>query len=281
MVTLKDYERVKNAVKKQFEDERSGEQSLYLEQSKLLKPLIDEQKETTKTIQHTDLNSLLNALVPFMEELKKRNEQVDNLQSLPFYNAWPEIENIPQSTPKKDISKVTRLDLDKMLSETDRENLQDMSLSLPSEVVKEGNYETTLERIKLLNRQCGQFTGKTSKKDDREKQVYKSKRVTLEKYRMSLEEQMKALKYTTGDGLRKRKRKVYKMKRGKGRPRKYPDCKFYKSADDLVLELHNLVLAKEAGNTGLDNIIISALDELLNIKAITKKEFDELYKNFF
>ena len=83
MTTLKDYERVKNALKKKFEVERSGEQSLYFEQSKLLKPLI-EQKETTKTIQHSGQDSLTNALVPFTEELRKRNEQVNNLQSLPY-----------------------------------------------------------------------------------------------------------------------------------------------------------------------------------------------------
>jgi hypothetical protein len=280
MTTLKDYERVKNALKKKFEVERSGEQSLYFEQSKLFKPLIDEQKESTKTIQHnitSGQDSLTNALVPFTEELRKRNDQVDNPQSLPFYNALPEIENIPQSTPKKDISLIN-VNLDKMLNETDRENLQDMSLPLPGEVIKEGNYDFILERVKTLNR-LGQYTGKKSKKDEREKQMYKSRRETLEMYEMSLKEQMKALKYKTGEGLRKRK--LHKMKRGRGRPKKYPDTKFYNSPDDLVEELNKLVLTKEAGHTSLDNIIISALDELLNIKAITKNEFDKLYKNIF
>src|SRR5437867_1275625 len=82
---------------------------------------------------------------------------------LPFYNDFPRIENVPQSTPKKDVSNIV-IDLDKMLSETDRGNLQDMSLPLPSEVIKQGNYEFVLEQLKTLNRQCGQFTGKSLKR---------------------------------------------------------------------------------------------------------------------
>ena len=267
MTNLSEYERVKNVLKKRYEDERTGEQSLYIDQSKLLKPLIDEQKETARSIQQIGQNTS-NALLPYVMELKKRNEQVENLQSLPFYNTpYPSIEAIPQSTPKKDTSGFI-IDLNKMLSESDIENLQDMSLPLPSEVIKQGTYDEVLQRIKTLIRQCGQHTGKKSQKDEREKQIYKSRRETLEMYRMSLDEQMNALKYRTGEGLRKRK--VYKMKRGKGRPKIYPDIKFYNSPNDLMQELIKHVAAKEAGNTGLDNIIVSILDELLHIKAINK-----------
>ena len=293
MPTLKNYERVKNILKKRFEVEKTGEQSLYADQTKFLQPLIDEQKETSKTIA-IGQDSLANALIPYTNELRQRNEQLDNLQALPFYNAIPKIKNVPQSTPMKDttpsrltsssssasdVSNIGVYNLDKMLNETDRENLQDMSLPLPSDVIKQGNYEFILEEIARLNRQCGQYTGKRSKKDEKEKEIYKSRRETLELYKMSLEEQMRALKYRTGEGLRKRK--LHKIKRGRGRPKKYPDTKFYNSPDELAQELNRLVVAKEAGNTGLDNIIVSALDELLNIKAITKNDYDKLYKNIF
>jgi len=281
MTNLKDYERVKNMLKKRFENERTGDQSMYADQTKLLKPLIDEHKVTAKTIQQnltTGQESLNNALVPFTEELRKRNEQVDNLQMLPFYNAFPEIQNVPQSTPKKDVSDIV-IDLDKMLNETDKENLQDMSLPLPSEVIKQGSYEFILEQLKTLNRQYGQFTGKKSKKDEKEKEIYKSRRETLEMYKLSLEEQMKALKYKSGEGLRKRK--LHKLKRGRGCPKKYPDTMFYNNPDELLQELNKLVIAKEAGNTGIDNVIVSALDELLHIKAITKNEYDQLHKSIF
>jgi hypothetical protein len=238
MANLKDYERVKNALKKRFDNERTGDQTMYADQTKLLKPLIDEHKLATNTI-HTDQENLTNALVPFTEELRKRNDQVDNLQMLPFYNA---IESVPQSTPKRSDYVI---DLDKMLSETDRENLQDMSLPLPSEVIKQGNYDFILEQIKTLNRKCGQFTGKHSKKDEKEKQIYRSRRETLETYKSSLEEQMKALKYKSGEGLRKRK--LYRLKRGRGCPKKYPDTKFYNSPDELVQELSKLVTVKKQG----------------------------------
>ena len=102
-------------------------------------------------------------------------------------------------------------------------------------------------------------------------------------YRISLDEQMKALKYRTGEGLHKskQKRKVFKMKRGKGRPKKYPDTQFYNSPDDLAKKLNKLVAAKEAGNTSLDNIIVSNLDQLLDIKAIDKNSYNTLYNNIF
>ena len=174
MAYLKDYERVKNTLKKRFENERTGDQAMYDNQSKLLKPLIDEHKVTAKTIQQTGQENLTNALVPFTEELRKRNEQVDSLQMLPFYNAFPEIENGPHSTPKKTASDFV-IDLDKMLSETDRENLQDMSLPLPSEVIKQGSHGFILEQIKTLNKQYGQFIGKRSKRNEEEKQIYNSR----------------------------------------------------------------------------------------------------------
>ena len=75
--------------------------------------------------------------------------------------------------------------------------------------------------------------------------------------------------------------KLVKQKRGRGRPKKYHDPIYYSSPNDLVQKLHELVIAKEAGNTGLDNTINEALDELLEKGAINKDCFDQLYKNIF
>ena len=36
MASLKDYERVKNALKKRFDNERTGDQTMYADQTKLL-----------------------------------------------------------------------------------------------------------------------------------------------------------------------------------------------------------------------------------------------------
>jgi hypothetical protein len=268
-------------LKKRFEVERTGEQKLFTTQEKLFKPLIESQKETSKAIENkisANQDILSNTLVPFTRELQKRNDQMDALQTLPFFNVQPGIEDVPQSTPKKDVSDFV-IDLDKMLNDTDRGNLQDMNLPLPSEVIKQGNYESILKQIETENRRCGQYTGKKSKKNEEEKQKYKSRRETLEMYKLSLEEQKKALKYKSGDGLNKHK--LCKQKRGKGRPRKYHDIIFYKNPNELCQILYELHTAKQAGNTGLDNKINSVLDELLDIKFITKDEYDKLFINVF
>ena len=47
------------------------------------------------------------------------------------------------------------------------------------------------------------------------------------------------------------------------------------------MKLNDLATAKEAGNTGLDNTIVSALDELLHNKWVTKDEYDKLSTNIF
>src|SRR6476469_10895156 len=98
------YANQKKRLKQYFEREKTGDQTLYTDQAKLLEPLINSQKETSKSIQDkivTGQESLSNALVPLGQELQKRNDQVEALQGLPFYNI-PEIEGVPQSTPQKD-----------------------------------------------------------------------------------------------------------------------------------------------------------------------------------
>jgi hypothetical protein len=56
---------------------------------------------------------------------------------------------------------------------------------------------------------------------------------------------------------------------------------YYASVDDLCSKLSELCAAKQAGNNGLDNRINSILDELLRVHAISKDEFNCLYKNIF
>ena len=48
-----------------------------------------------------------------------------------------------------------KVDLDAGLNETDRENLEDMELELPSRVFKNKLIEETLEKIKTENRSIG------------------------------------------------------------------------------------------------------------------------------
>src|SRR6476661_6967878 len=74
----------KKRLKQYFEREKTGVQTLYTDQAKLFEPLINSQKETQNKIV-TGHETLSNALVPLVQELQKRNDQVEALQNLPFY----------------------------------------------------------------------------------------------------------------------------------------------------------------------------------------------------
>ena len=183
-----EYRRVQNAMKEKFNKLTIGDQTQYIDQTKLFKPLIEVQNESSKAIQDkiaSNQDVLSNALVPFTTEMKRRNDQVD----FPFVDFPKEIEDVPQSSPiKKDT-----YDLHKLLSDTDMENLQDMSLPLPSQVMIDKNYEEVLDKIKTLNRKHGQYLGegKAGKKDQKYQKIFESRKVTLQKYRETMEDQMK------------------------------------------------------------------------------------------
>jgi len=51
------------------------------------------------------------------------------------------------------------------------------------------------------------------------------------------------------------------------------DVIFYASVDDLCSKLTELYAARKAGNTGLNNVINSILDELLKVQAISKDDY--------
>ena len=77
-----------------------------------------------------------------------------------------------------------------------------------------------------------------------------------------------------------RKHKLVKMKRGRGRPKLYPDTIIRATPNELCEKLAEFITAKRAGNTGLDNSITSILDELLQFKLISKEKYDVLFKNY-
>ena len=158
-----------------------------------------------------------------------------------------------------------------------------MGLDLPSEVQKKGTYETALNQIKTQNRSIGQYLREDSKKSDKEKDVYKSRKQTLELYKNKIEGLKGAKQFIvskkTGEGVRKPK--LVKQKRGRGRPKIKPDLIVYSNLDDLAMKLNEYITAKEAGNTGLDNHINEILDELLEKKCINKDDYDNLFKSIF
>jgi hypothetical protein len=266
---INEYKRVKEALRDRFEAERTGDQDLFREQSKILQPLINTQQQTVKAIKDgQDVNAVSNALLPFTRELQRRNDQVDMLAEQPFYQ-----QELPAITPIS--PEFMKVDLDAGLNETDRENLEDMEFQLPSTVFKNKLIEETLEKIKTENRRIGQKlgTGPVGQKVEvNEKKVYQSRKKTLETYKQMIE------------GLEGAKQFVSTPKKaGKGlkHARGRTDVIYYPNVDDLCARLAQLDAAKQAGNNGVDNKINSILDELLRVQAIGKDEYDNLYKNIF
>src|SRR5271165_1270062 len=171
---IAEYKRVKDALRDRFENERTGDQDLFRSQTKKFQPLINTQQETVKAIKDSqDVNStaISNALLPVVREFERR-AQADLLMEQPFYRE--ELPAIAQASP--DILKV---DLDANLNETDLENLEDMSFDLPSVIFKNKTVEDVLEKIKTENRSIGQKTGKASKLNAKEIQMYESQKILL------------------------------------------------------------------------------------------------------
>ena len=152
-----------------------------------------------------------------------------------------------------------KIDLDSGLNDTDIRNLQDMKLDLPSVVFKNKKIEETLNQIKTENRSIGQKLGKSYDATEKEKVIYRSWKETLGTYKQKIQG-LEGAKQFVGEGV---------------------DVIFYPSVEDLCMRLAEFDAAKQAGNTGLDNRIISVLDELLRTQAISKDFYDELYKIIF
>ena len=271
--SVRSYLNNKKILKDRYEAERTGDIQLYKDQAKYLAPLIKSQEETAKATQDKivasqDLTS--NALVPFTTELKRRNDQVDVLKDLPFYQAQID-QPIAESTPEKKATPVEDLYyLDQDLNTTDKENLEDMNLDLPSMVFAAGTHEAVLKQIKSENKSIGQYLGKGAagkKATEKEKELYRLRKDTLDKYKVIIKDVESGQKYKgksrAGQGLEK------------------TNVIYYKNPQELCERLHLIDAAKQAGNHGVNNDINSILDELLKIGYIDKLTYDNLYKNIF
>jgi len=69
-------------------------------------------------------------------------------------------------------------------------------------------------------------------------------------------------------------------KTGKGLKQQY-DVIYYSNPDDLLNNFLLLCASKQAGNTGVDNAIVSSLDELLKIKVINLDQYKLILNKIF
>jgi len=236
---MDEYKRIKESLRNKFETERTGDQHLFIEQSKLLEPLI---KPLTSTREHA------------VKAIEARSSAIE---PLPISDSTLAQLEVRRSLPEEPIT----IDLDSGFDETSIRNLQDMNFDLPSEVFKNKQIEKTIAKIKSQNRSIGQKLGRGSDATEEEKIIYKSWKKTLVLYRQKIHG-LEGAKQFVGKGLK-------------------TDVIFYASDEDLCSRLSELDAAKRAGNTGLDDRINSVLDELLRTRAISKDEYDALYKLIF
>jgi len=264
---MDEFKRIKEALRNKFEAERTGEQHLFVEQSKLLQPLIE---PLIATQQHT-VNAIRDTAI-MGEPVARRSlgspplgEHLD-VDTASAHRPTP---SVPAARSEARVGRALRaaspaaplvkIDLDSGLNDIDIQNLQDMNFELPSEVFKNQQIVETLTKIKTENRSIGQNLGKGSDATDKEKEIYRSWKETLSTYKQKIQG-LEGAKQFVGEGV---------------------DVIFYPSIDDLCMKLAEFDAAKQAGNTGLDNRINSVLDELLRTQAISKDVYDDLYKIIF
>src|SRR5271169_1368449 len=115
---MNEYKRLKETLRDRFEAERTGDQDLFREQTKILQPLINTQQQS---VQDANATAVSKALLPLTREMQRRNDQVDLLAEQPFFQ-----QQLPAVTPI--YPEFMKIDLDIGLNDTD--NLQDMSFEL-------------------------------------------------------------------------------------------------------------------------------------------------------
>src|SRR6266496_314745 len=278
---MDEFKRLKESLKNRFDSERSGEQVFQREQTKAFEPLINIQKETSKATQDKITSAeeaRNNALVPLVQEMQRRNDQIDMLASQPFYQQ----QQLPDIT-EEEILEDIRIDLDKNLNDSDIQNLNDMNYQLPS--ILFGNKSTEevknaleLALINIKTKEHSLRIKKSSDKSEREGRIemYTSQYKTLRKYQgrlIHIGESMKLVTSTpkkkSGEGLKTKK---------PGKKRKSVDVIICSNHADIYQQLQKFCTAKEAGNTGVDNHINSCLDKLLEVNAIDMDDYNNLNK---
>ena len=276
---LKEYQQLKDSLKERFKTERTGEQDLFREQSKIFDPLIKKQEEATKSLGEKivagqDITS--QSIVPFTRELKRRNDQFEMLQEQPFNQSEIDLSGINQSlpisessSPIKKYSNQQLYDFDIKLNDYDKVVLESFNFPLPSVVYYINSFDVVFKRITKEKKSITKTLNKTE--DERQKEIYKNQHTSLETYRQTLKELRPGKEYiskqSTGKGLKRSKKRNEKL-----------DIIPYNSVNDLLGKLSLFCAEKQGGHTGVDNSIVSILDELLRIKAIDKNKYKNLNK---
>lgn len=264
---LDEYKRIKQALRDKFDAERTGDQYSFVEQSKLFKPLIQpllasQQQAAQQTIKAIQERQAIQERPPMPAIMGENDVRLASSSTSGSANKLSDLRSgqpAQQHSSSNSEHSAIKIDLDSGLDDTDIQNLEDMAFDLPSEVFKNKQIKETLNQIKTENRSIGQKLGKSTSVSEQDKIVYSSRKETLSIYKQIIQG-LEGAKQFVGEGV---------------------DVIFYQNVEDLSMRLKELIAAKKAGNTGLDNRINAVLDELLRIQAISKDNYDQLYKLIF
>ena len=293
---------------------KTGDQTLFEEQTKKYKPLLSSQQDLSTTIQdvanqivdsrnerQAALTPLLQPLFPLLQNMQRAQIATPGQPALaalptsisPSQYTTPQTSLMGQSSGQVSISHIPlptasvssrkdtiKVNLDEQQDQQDIDNLNDMKLPLPSEVYGTDTISQTLNKVKTHNKSMGQYLciGPSSKNISKDAKVaLESQKATLKKYKTLIENTESAKKLIS---LRNTDKKVGTGVNSNAMPAVH-EISFYSSVDDLCNRLALLCAAKQAGNNGLNNNINSILDELLRTNAIDKNEYNHLYSNIF
>ena len=227
---VSEYKRLKLTLRDRFESEKTGDQSLFEEQTKKYKPLLSSQQEISKTMRdvanqivesQNEGQAALQPLLPLLQNIQRAQVAAPRLLPPLPTAITPSNYATPQSfiagqdakshiplpvAPSSSRRDPIKVDLDDGFDRQDVDNLVELKLPLPSEVYETDTISQTLDKIKTYNKSIGQFLGIgiSSKKISNAKKVQlESQRDTLKKYRDRLEntESAKSLVAPTKTGI--------------------------------------------------------------------------------
>ena len=260
---VSEYKRLKLTLRDRFESEKTGDQSLFEEQTKKYKPLLSSQREIAKTLQNVasqivesqnEGQTALQPLLPLLQNIQRAQVAAPRqLPLLPSYVLPSTITPSQYATPQSAIAEPDarshiplpvasvssrrdpiRVNLDKGFDRQDLDNLRDIGLQLPSRIYESDTIPETREKIKTLKKSLGQYLGigAASKKISKESKArMESQRDTLRKYKDRLEQTESANKLLASSKTEKS---------GKGIPeanKAIHEISFYSTVDDLCNRL--------------------------------------------
>ena len=284
---FKELEARKQAIKERFRSERLGEQAIFEDMSKVLKPVIDPSKQ---------IKEILEKQQPYIEHtyneqyrLRKLKEKEQSPQAIRtgYEQAFTHAAKRPRIEPAPTTVTVARTPAEKLRNITDKSGLAIKPIDGQANKYSIGNSELTFESddiyvdgVKKYKTTNGLMELLTQSNPQEFNEDDKNNYLLLIKHSKAyLQDPADSNSRPLSSGAYKWKyiiRPWYiSEKKGSGI--------FFLPSDPNALfeKLALLIRSKSAGNTGVYNEMYAILDELLRQKVITKKKYVNVVKNIF